>query len=57
MRPGITQGGYSGEGMREMEGQQAGTIDSPRTSQSLQISQSPIQLPETQRRGIFRRNR
>jgi len=57
MRPGMTQGGYSGEGMREMEGQQAGTIDSPRTSQSLQISQSPIQLPETQRRGIFRRNR
>tara|TARA_R100001463_G_scaffold70460_1_gene124133 strand:- start:920 stop:1642 length:723 start_codon:yes stop_codon:yes gene_type:complete len=55
IRPGITQGGYSGKSGREMEGLEAGPIETPRPNESLQMTQTPISMPETQRRGIFRR--
>ena len=43
--------------VQQMPAREAQPIESPRTSQSLQMTQTPINMPETQRRGIFRRGR
>jgi hypothetical protein len=43
--------------VQQMPGREAQPIETPRTSQSLQMTQTPISMPETQRRGIFRRGR
>ena len=56
MRPGITQGGYSGKSGMQVERLEAGTIDTPRTEQKLQMREtSPVAMPQTTRRGLFRR--
>ena len=56
MRPGITQGGYSGKSGMQVERLEAGTIDTPRTEQKLQMREtSPVAMPQATRRGLFRR--
>jgi len=56
IRPGITQGGYSGKSGMQVERLEAGTIDTPRTDQKLQMREtSPVTMPQTRRRGLFRR--
>ena len=60
MRPGITQGDMSGKSGIQIEKIEAGQIDTPTTSRNLQelpLRKTPITMPETQRRGIFRRRR
>jgi hypothetical protein len=57
MRPAYTQGDMSGRSGTKIEKIEAGQIDTPTTSQNLQIRETPITMPETQRRGIFRRRR
>jgi len=56
MRPGITQGNMRGKSGMQVERLKAGTIDTPRTDQKLQMREtSPITMPQTGRRGLFRR--
>ena len=55
IRPGITQGGYSGKSGMEMEGLEAGPIDSGVQRPGVQGSTQTIQMPQARRRGLFRR--
>lgn len=55
IRPGITQGGYSGKSGMEMEGLEAGPIDSGVQRPGIQGSTQTIQMPQARRRGLFRR--